>query len=254
VIVTPAPAETIQQHLQQVLASPLFRNADRQTSFLRFVVEHALAEPDSGLKEFSIAMAVYNRRSDYDPKVDPIVRVEASRLRARLREYYDLAPDAPLRIELPKGSYLPQFVVRHRQPVSVATRNAPPQQRTTLAVAPFRNLGTDPDDQYFCDGLTDELLHHFMLSPVLQVLARKASLPTSDLLATHLAEGSVRRVGNRVRISLHVMELTTARVVFSSVYQHELTDVFAVQEEVARSAAAEITGVLLAATQSQTSH
>ena len=167
--------ESIHHHLQQVLASPLFRNAGRQTDFLRYVAEQALGEAKGSLKEFSIAMPVYNRRSDYDPKVDPIVRVEASRLRARLRDYYDLAPDSLIRIELPKGSYMPQFVLR--QPQRDAAQEAiSVQQSPTLAVTPFRNLGTALDAQHFCDGLTEELLYQLVQSPALQVLARKTHL------------------------------------------------------------------------------
>src|SRR5262245_53466265 len=111
-------AELIQQHLHQALSSALFRNADRQASLLRFVVNRALEDSRASLKEFEIGMEVYNRGINYDPRVDPIVRVEAARLRTRLREYYNLEPHSPIRIELPKGGYIPQFIV--------ITESAPP--------------------------------------------------------------------------------------------------------------------------------
>ena len=69
-------AELIQQHLHQALSSSLFRNADRQASLLRFVVTRALEDSRASLKEFEIGMEVYNRGINYDPRVDPIVRVE----------------------------------------------------------------------------------------------------------------------------------------------------------------------------------
>lgn len=96
--------------LQQILASPLFIRADRQSRFLRHIVEKHLAGDDASLRETVIGREVYERPSSYDPKEDPIVRVEAARLRGRLREYYETAdPSEPVVIRLPKGSYVPAF-------------------------------------------------------------------------------------------------------------------------------------------------
>ena len=100
----------VNHHLDQALSSPLFRNAERQSRFLRFVVDSALQSPEATIKEFDIGIAVYDRRSDYDPRMDPIVRVEAARLRARLREYYEVTPPERVRIEIPKGRYVPVFI------------------------------------------------------------------------------------------------------------------------------------------------
>src|SRR3954454_24178008 len=96
--------ELVAQALERVLQSALFKKADRQSRFLRYVVEKQLADDTAALREISIGLDVYHRRDDYDPKSDPIVRVEASRLRARLREYYELAGAADeVRIDIPKG-------------------------------------------------------------------------------------------------------------------------------------------------------
>lgn len=244
-------AELVQQHLHQALSSSLFRNADRQARFLRFVVNRALEDSNAGLKEFEIGMEVYNRGVDYDPRVDPIVRVEAARLRSRLQEYYNLEPHSPIRIELPKGSYIPQFIV-----ISEQDKAATPSQQmmtgsaVTLAVTPFRSLSQDPKNQEFCDGLTAELLHQLTQSPILQVIARDAPFATTELesKARYLAEGSVRRADERVRVTIHVMELNSGRVVFSNIYQQELTDIFAVQETIASDAALAITKRLQVAT------
>ena len=62
------------------------------------------------LKEYVLAVEVYGRKESFDPKESSIVRVEAGRLRSRLKEYYDTeGRDSPLRIEFPKGSYVPVF-------------------------------------------------------------------------------------------------------------------------------------------------
>jgi hypothetical protein len=101
-------AETVRAHVARVTASELFAGAERLCRFLRFTIEAKLNGREGQLKEYSIGREVFDRGENYDPRLDPIVRVEARRLRGRLAEYY-LGPgrkDA-LRVEYPKGSYAP---------------------------------------------------------------------------------------------------------------------------------------------------
>src|SRR5437868_4882054 len=98
------------QELRRVLSSSGFARNERMSRFLRFLVEQHLQGRDDELKESVIAVEVFNRKPDYDPKQDSIVRTEAGRLRARLAEYYtgDGSAD-PIVIELPKLGYIPRF-------------------------------------------------------------------------------------------------------------------------------------------------
>jgi hypothetical protein len=82
-------------------------------------------------REYSIGIEVYGRKPDFDPRVDAIVRVEASRLRGKLREYYDSAGRTdPIRIELPKGSYAPLFKRLEEFPKTASGRgSSPPAER-----------------------------------------------------------------------------------------------------------------------------
>src|SRR5215467_8489983 len=89
--------------LERVLASSEFAASAQLSRFLRHVVENGLAGDAQFLKETAIGVTVFNRRSGYDPKIDPIVRVEARRLRARLESYYNTGgKDDPVQISLPK--------------------------------------------------------------------------------------------------------------------------------------------------------
>jgi tetratricopeptide (TPR) repeat protein len=100
----------IRTHLSELLSSRCFRSSKRLGLFLTFVVDRTLSGQSDHIKEYVIATEVYGRRSDYDPQVDSTVRVEASRLRAKLRDYYATeGASASVRIELPKGSYVPVF-------------------------------------------------------------------------------------------------------------------------------------------------
>lgn len=103
------PAE-VKRQLEGLLVRPEWTQSVRMAQFLRFVVECSLAGQGSTLKESVVGVAVFGRDPGYDPKTDPVVRVEARRLRQKLAEYY-AGPGAadPIRFVLPKGTYQPQF-------------------------------------------------------------------------------------------------------------------------------------------------
>jgi TolB-like protein len=229
----------VSHHLDQALNSPLFRNAERQSRFLRFVVDAALQSPPAKIKEFDIAVAVYDRRADYDPRTDPIVRVEAARLRARLREYYEVTPPERVRIDIPKGQYVPQFI-------PVETTASQTVSDVSILVPPFRSLSPDPNDQSFCGGLTEEVVHKLAQDHRLRVITQSAAAWLEQRerpKPRYLLEASVRRAGVEIRVTLHLMELTCGSTQFSNIYQGTTNDIFATQERLAE----EIRGDLSAA-------
>jgi TolB-like protein len=113
--------------LNRLLGSQVFERAQRSRSFLQYLVESALAEPPIAVKEYTIAIDVFDRGAEYDPSIDATVRVEASRLRGRLREYYDgEGKDDLWRIEVAKGSYAAVFVRSARVEVAALPEAALP--------------------------------------------------------------------------------------------------------------------------------
>ncbi|MGW9329488.1 hypothetical protein [Bosea sp. NPDC055594] len=104
-----APDE-IRAELERVLASDIFRAAPQLTAFLSFIVEQTLAGRANELKGYTIAVEAFGRSPDFDPQADPIVRVEAGRLRKALNLYFaaDGVAD-PVRITVPVGAYVPSF-------------------------------------------------------------------------------------------------------------------------------------------------
>ena len=102
--------EQVRAALERVLASPEFVNAVRLSRFLRFAVDKALAGGGAELKEYLLGVEVFDRGQDFDPRLDPIVRVEAGRLRGKLQEYYEGGGQGdPVRIVFRRGSYAPSF-------------------------------------------------------------------------------------------------------------------------------------------------
>src|SRR5947209_1335113 len=107
----PAPApDAVRQQLQKLLTSEKFANSPRLSRFLGFVVEQTLAGNGGDLKEYRIGVDVFHRPETYDPKADPVVRVDARQLRFKLAEYYESTGrlDSVL-ITVPKGGYSARF-------------------------------------------------------------------------------------------------------------------------------------------------
>ena len=106
-------ANAVREQLQRVLTSPMFLHSDRLRRFLTHCVDAALTGRIDDLKEYTIGVVAFDRPKHYNPAEDPIVRVEARRLRKKLDEYYETIGSVdPVVIELPKGGYLPIFEFR----------------------------------------------------------------------------------------------------------------------------------------------
>ena len=84
----PVPSATVETQLERVLGSTTFRGAERSRSLLRFIVEEALQGRADRLKDYTLGSEALGRGEQFDPRTDPIARVEASRLRSRLDVYY----------------------------------------------------------------------------------------------------------------------------------------------------------------------
>ena len=132
------------------------------------------------------------------------------------------------------------------------------EEKASLAVLPFVNLSPDPENEYFSDGITDELMGALGKLPGLRVAARASSFSFKGkerdlrdigqrLRVGAVLEGSVRKAGNRIRISAQLVDVNEGYQLWSETYERDLRDVFAVQDEIARTIAAELKLKLLAA-------
>lgn len=133
-----SPAD-VRAQLERMLASETFRGAERSKTLLSFIVDEALQGRTDRLKDYTLGAEALGRGDQFDPRVDPIARVEASRLRSRLDLYYatEGASDA-VRISLPKGGYVPQFEAR---PIAATSSRAeaPPARPAAFGAPPGVN-------------------------------------------------------------------------------------------------------------------
>src|SRR4051795_5880495 len=106
------PPQLIQDALERVISSREIVNSERKKRFLKFIVQETLAGNADRIKAYTIAVDVFNRDASFDPVSDPVVRIEAGRLRRCLEHYYLAEGTAdPVRITIPKGGYVPQFIM-----------------------------------------------------------------------------------------------------------------------------------------------
>lgn len=109
------PPPDVLAAVDRIAASEPFVNASRLTRLLRYLVHRSLQGEADQLKEYVVGVDVFDRRDDYDPRIDSIVRVEARRLRSKLDEYYrGRGADDPIHIEVPRGAYAAVFRSRAR--------------------------------------------------------------------------------------------------------------------------------------------
>src|SRR3954470_6197537 len=107
------PSLLIQAALDRVISSREIVNSGRKKRFLKFIVQEALAGHADRIKAYTIAVDVFDRAPSFDPVSDPVVRIEAGRLRRCLEHYYlTEGCEDRLLITIPKGGYVPQFIMR----------------------------------------------------------------------------------------------------------------------------------------------
>ena len=218
-----------------------------------------------------------------------MVRTEAVKLRARLRDYYESeGREDEVIIDLPKGGYVPAFRFREKPqrrgtpppPKSFETshsrmetglrrrlswspcsrfrstcdRAEPHTRRRTpaapslssIAVLPFADLSPESDQEYFCDGMTEEIIDALSKIGGIRVVARTSSFAFKGkqqdireigkkLNVAAVLEGSVRKDGNRLRVTAQLNSVADGYHLWSETYERELKDVFTVQDEISRA-------------------
>ncbi|AEB10189.1 adenylate cyclase [Desulfobacca acetoxidans] len=258
---SPPPEEAIRQQLGKILISPQFVGSLNLQNFLRFIVEKTLAGGGAEIKGYTVATQVLGRKADFDPNLDPIVRIMAGRLRRALEQYYQVQgqSDAVI-IDVPRGAYVPVFCSSSRQEdAGEVTLKILKEQIWALppgpsvAVMPLRNLTGDRKQEFFADGLAEEITNELARYQDLRVIAFQSTLYWKgkehdvrevgrDLNVRFLVEGSIRKAARTVKIAINVIDTLNGLRLWGEQYHRELRadSLIALQEEIALQVAARI--------------
>ena len=268
----------VRKELECILDSPEFRNKPMLCGFLNHVVEETLSGRAHEIKGYTVATEVFGRRKDFDPTIDPIVRIQAGRLRRTLESYYSgRGRQDQLRINIGKGSYVPTFSrlipekpqmeqpqmsvsmllpereisQEHTEVISLPTGTGP-----SIAVMPLVNLTNDPDQEVLASGLTEELMGELACCHGLQVSVSHSAMQwkgkpvgarqvKQEIGVKYLLEGSLRKAGQTIKFTLRLIDAATLMQIWGEQYKYDLEPdkMIALQEEIARSVTGRIGGL-----------
>jgi TolB-like protein len=244
---------TIDRQLQKIVHDPIFADSDILKRFLTYVVEETLNEHANRLKEYTIAVNVLEKPSNFKPQESGIVRIHAGRLRRALNYYYSGRGilDA-IRISIPKGSYVPVFSDNNEQP-GLPTRNS--GRSAVVGVAPFTFTPKNNLWDSFAEGmgaqLETALMHIENLSVVSQfamrqIFAKEASTEGIGVSGVqYLITGNIQALKGSVRMHLQMSRVRTGQLVWSQMYERKYTaeHLFEVQDEIVKLVVSELEGL-----------
>ena len=247
--------EEVAAHLERLLASKTLARSNSLSSFLRFVVEETMAGRGGRLKARTIAIHALGRKKNFDPKSDPIVSIQASRLRRVLADHYEQeGRGEPIRITLPKGTYQPTF----QQAVVAAalTRGdaiPPSTDSPCVAVLPLLDLDASDSNAYFGVGLTQELvaaIANFQELTVVDVppleagesVGQVASKLARDWSVRFVLSGTFRKTDSAVVLRMQLTDALSAAVVWTEKITRQLVaeELFDLEEDIARHVASSV--------------
>ena len=259
ILSTPS-AKEISAQLNRIVNSREFITSRRLVDFLRFVTERTAAGDTKSIKQYTIGVEVYDRSPSFDPKSDPLVRIEASRLRRALDKYYrGSGKTDPVFIEIPRGTYVPRFSYVHvfraeNGPASETSSQVSPNplERPVIAVFPLENLGED-QHQYLVNGIGEELTAELSRCPDIRVIAFCSTVQSSlqskniresalELGANFALTGHMRRSGKRVRININLLEVSTGEQIWSERFDEDFLplELFDIEDRVVRTVLARV--------------
>jgi len=245
---------TVRQQLDRMLASATFQQVDRLKRFLGFIVTETIAGRGDQLKEYVVGVQVFGKEETFDPRTDPIVRVQARRLRARLARYYRSEGQADETIiDLPKGGYLPVFKRREGGATVRRFVSAGLTGRNTVTVMPFEDHSSDAALGHVCKVVRQELIHGLTRVAALHVIAwdtagsmsEAGGSETASAPAAMIVTGSVQVSGERLRVTTQLVDAPSGRYCWSESVDGGVGDLFDLQRSVAETVIARLRPELL---------
>lgn len=250
----PVPsALEVREQVARILRSRCFARSRRLSRFLEYITNCFLEGRDGDLKEYLIARDVYDRGTDFDSRLDPIVRVEASRLRHKIREYYvTLGSRDKVILALHPWGY--RMSVRFNEPEESFRAPALPigdpvqggrPGATSVIVVPFEDLVSNGTPLLLGQSISDQVANQLVNCPSFQVVNRICARQRTDgsLAAETTLQGTVQHCDAKIRLRVHLVDNKTGIVLWGKTVDREVRDVFATQDEFAAVVVGELMNV-----------
>ena len=244
--------KAIEEQLHRILSSPEFDATERQKKFLLFVTQMFLEGRADEIKGYTVATDVFGRKTDFDPSTDPIVSVEARRLRRALEHYYLTAGRRDrVRITIPKGGYVPSFLFQTGADSSSSSPETEPNNNErvdpwpSVLILPFQNFSEGTGPNYMAEGCMTELAIELSRYQDIRVLMKPSDPGVQSMeepTARFSIAGSVRYGPHNLNVAVQLFDQKTHRQVWGDVYECNMKtdDLIAFQRETAQIIAAKI--------------
>lgn len=216
-------SEAVRAQIARISSSPAFERSPRSREFLQFIVEATLAGRIGAISQQTIAAQVFGRSDDFDPAVDPIVRMQAGRVRRALEHYYlTTGAGDPVLVRLPKGAYVPSFALNATVPTPAGATGRPGMgvdagSWPSLLITPFRNLTGREEVDFIALGLVSDLAAELSRYADLHVFLAPGPLTGvgEPCPARFQLAGTVAPRGHELKINLHLTDRTTGRQIWA---------------------------------------
>jgi TolB-like protein len=236
--------DAILHQLHRIFQHPDFNKSEILRKFLTYIVQETLTGNSNFLKEYTIAVKVLDKPSNFNPQKNCIVRIHAGRLRQALSHYYhDAGFDDEIVIEIPKGKYVPTFMERQQwldekkqnSSMTDMKMSDTDNESVTFAILPFICIAEDPLVQSINDSLCLQICTSLVQVEQISVIAYQAVKSLADKYVdlkelgslvgfSHIITGGTQYLKPTIRINVQVIECRSYKQIWSNIFECKLTN------------------------------
>lgn len=252
----PSPAgpahDDILQQLKKITSSPEFLVTKQQLDFLNFVVSEALRGRSAELKGYLVATKVFGRTAKFDASTDPIVSIQANKLRRALERYYLVEGQRDsIRIDIPKGAYVPTFgwmnpIKSDQDQGDSELETLPEDSWPTILIHPFKNLTGDPEQNFLGSGISAELAIEISCFENVRVIYPREGSVASGVAGKFrfLLDGEIFKDKEGIKLAVYLIDTKTSIQLWGDTCSTGLSieEIFSFKEQVVKGVAAKVCG------------
>lgn len=244
----------ILEELSRICSSNELKPKYRLCQLLKYLVNETLAGRTEQLIGYTIGLEVFSRDKDFNPELDPIVRIQIGRLRRTLEKYFsNEGKNDPVRFSIPIGNYSPLFIPNLESDLNPVEKISETQvdslAKPGIVVLPFTNLAEGTEREYFAKGLTEEIsieltryqdfrVIGFRIKDQIEIDTNEQEKLLNDLGANFVIQGSVRKDSDKIKVSVKLIDAFTNEQLWGEQFKRELnpSNLISIQENIAREA------------------